>query len=316
MAVLPGAGRTAGRSRRLFFWLRIAATTAAWVVFIVYAHALAHAYETELARILASPFAKVAAATLILTALVYFIALSFPFVPRLGCRSAAVIFIWSALLVVGHSVSHESFHELRASLASMPDQIGLIGVIVIASVYALALALPFVPAVELGLLIIALFGLEGAAVAYGATVAGLGMAFAAGCLVPEAVIRAALTRVGMTVAPDQLDTRMRSVVMRERPTTRWVERLGRVILQHRYLTLAVCLNFPGNSVLGGGGGLAVLSGMSRRFDWRGFVVTVALATAPLPLLVLTGVIDVQPVLEHHGHLHDFLEGIGRLFVHP
>lgn len=299
----------------MFFWLRIAAIAAAWVVLIVYAHALAHAYEAELVQIFASPFTKVAATTLILTALAYFIALSFPFVPRLGFRSIAVIFIWSALLVVGHSMSHESFHEVRASLASMHDQIGLIGVLVIASVYALALALPFVPGVELGLLIIALFGIEGAAVAYGATVAALSVAFAAGRLVPEAVIRTALTRAGMTVAPDQLDTKMRGVVLRERSATQWFERLGGVILQHRYLALAVCLNFPGNSVLGGGGGLAVLSGMSRRFDWRGFVLTVALATAPLPLLVLTGVIDVQPLLEHHGFMHDFLDGIGRLFVH-
>ena len=84
-------------------------------------------------------------------------------------------------------------------------------------------------------------------------------------------------------------------------------KLVTILLRFRHLTLGVALNFPGNSALGGGGGLALLGGMSKQFSWRGFVVTIAVATSPLPILVLSGLLDTQPLLEHHGVLHNILK---------
>jgi hypothetical protein len=46
------------------------------------------------------------------------------------------------------------------------------------------------------------------------------------------------------------------------------------------------LNLPGNAALGGGGGIAMMSGFCRLFTFAGFVTTVALAVAPMPLLIL------------------------------
>jgi hypothetical protein len=62
---------------------------------------------------------------------------------------------------------------------------------------------------------------------------------------------------------------------------------------HRYLALAICLNVPGNAVVGGGGGLALLCGLSRQFDGRRFALTIALAVSPLPLLILTGILSLD-----------------------
>ncbi len=305
---------TAG-SRRAYFYLRTAAIIIAWIALIAYAHSLAHAYEAELVSLLASPFAKLAATTLFLTALVYFVCLSLPIVPNLGPRAIAAVFVWSALLVLGHSVSHESFHEVQASLGSMRDQVGVPGLILVASVYALALAMPFVPGVELGLLIIALFGTTGAVTAYLATIAGLSLAFTAGRLLPEHAIRALLDRVGIDHSRQRIDSAMRSILSESSVERSLSRRLGRLLLQHRNVTLALCLNFPGNSVAGGGGGLALLCGISGQFGWRGFVLTIAVAALPLPLLVLTGIIDVQPLLQHHGFVHNFLTRIQGLFIH-
>jgi hypothetical protein len=96
---------------------------------------------------------------------------------------------------------------------------------------------------------------------------------------------------------------------------RVLTKVGSVLTTYRHITLAVALNFPGNSAVGGGGGLAMLCGMSRKFDWRGFLPTVAVATSPLPLLVITGMVDIQPLLEHHGFLHDFLARLEGVFTH-
>jgi len=315
MAPSSGSNNATAGSRRAYLYLRIAATIVAWIVLIAYVHSLAHAYEAELVSLLASPFAKLAAATLFLTALVYFVCLSLPVVPNPGPRGIAVVFVWSALLVLGHSVSHESFHEVQASLSSMRDQVGVLGLILVAGVYALALAMPFVPGVELGLLIIALFGKTGAVTAYLATIAGLSLAFTAGRLLPDDAIRVLLDRVGIDRSREHMDSRMQGIFSESSVGGSLSRRLGRLMLQHRHVTLAICLNFPGNSVAGGGGGLALLCGMSGQFRWRGFVLTTAVAALPLPLLVLSGVIDVQPLLQHHGFVHDLLTQIGGQFIH-
>jgi len=57
------------------------------------------------------------------------------------------------------------------------------------------------------------------------------------------------------------------------------------LVRHRYLLLALVLIVPGNIVIGGGGGIAVADGMARLFSAPLYLVTVALATAPVPLAV-------------------------------
>jgi hypothetical protein len=58
------------------------------------------------------------------------------------------------------------------------------------------------------------------------------------------------------------------------------------LLRHRYLALAIALNLPGNFLLGGGGGIALLAGVSRLYAVPGFLATVTCAVAPVPLAVL------------------------------
>lgn len=139
------------------------------------------------------------------------------------------------------------------------------------------------------------------------TTAGLGLAFAAGRLIPARSFARVLERLGVAVPDEPLDAAMRRVVARG--NSDGLRRMGALarLLAYRYLTLGVALNMPGNSVFGGGGGIAVLCGASRQFAWRWFVLTVAVATAPVPLLVLLGGLDVRDLVR----LHDFvLELIG------
>jgi hypothetical protein len=57
------------------------------------------------------------------------------------------------------------------------------------------------------------------------------------------------------------------------------------LLRHRYLALAIAINLPGNILLGGGGGLALMAGISRLFSAPGFLATIAIAVSPVPLAI-------------------------------
>ena len=61
-----------------------------------------------------------------------------------------------------------------------------------------------------------------------------------------------------------------------------------------YLALAVALNIPGNYLIGGGGGIALFAGVSRLFSVPGFVITIMLAVAPVPLAVMIFGIEFLP----------------------
>jgi uncharacterized membrane protein YdjX (TVP38/TMEM64 family) len=300
---------------RVILWLRVAATIGAWILLVVYVHRVAHLYGPEIHEVLASPASQIAATTVLLTSLVYFVVLSLPFVPSLGLRSVGIVLVWAALLVAGHSLSHMGFHDAQAMLSTMRDAAGVLALVSLALAYGVALAMPFIPGVELGLLIMAVFGPVGALVAYAGTIGGLSLAYAVGQVLPERVVARLLATIGIAMPRDGVTSAMQDMIAESRLTRSAPRRLAAVLLDHRYLTLAVCLNFPGNAALGGGGGLALLCGMSKQFGWRSFFLTVAIATSPVPILVLAGLLNLEPLMEHHGFVHDLLSRIERLFIH-
>lgn len=307
--------RTLRTALPLLLGLRIAMTLAAWVLVIVYVHRLGHLYQAEIVEILSSPPLQILATTLLITGLVYFVALSLPFVRNLGFRTLGMVLLWVTLLVAGHSLSHMGFHDAQAMLSTMREALGPLALVLLALAYAVALAIPFVPGVELGLLIMAVFGPLGALVAFAATIGGLSLAHALGTMLPERVIVALLARIGIAVPPDGAASAMRHMLAKSGPPPTAPGRLAALLLDHKHIALAACLNFPGNSIVGGGGGLALLCGLSRQFTWHGFLLTIAIATSPIPLLVLAGWLDLEPLMEHHGFLHDVLTLIESPFIH-
>jgi hypothetical protein len=57
-------------------------------------------------------------------------------------------------------------------------------------------------------------------------------------------------------------------------------------MRFRWLALALLINMPGNTVIGGGGGIAMAVGYSRTFTYPAFLACAAVAVAPVPALVL------------------------------
>lgn len=174
---------------------------------------------------------------------------------------------------------------LYESDAAARAMVGLLVTVMIG--YALLLAIPFVPGVEIGIAVLVLQGPSAAPIVYVATAAGMFLAFAIGQYAPYsrliqfcndlALVRVAdlLARIEQTPSHQRLDQ------MQDR-LPRW---LAPVFCNYRYVTLGLAINLPGNIALGGGGGIMMAGGLSRLFQTRFAVLTILIATLPVPLSV-------------------------------
>jgi hypothetical protein len=163
--------------------------------------------------------------------------------------------------------------------------------------YVLLLSLPFVPGVELGIVLMCVFGKEGIVFVYFATVAGLSLAFLMGRLLPKNWIESRLQKLGFSQTCDgqvgdidgMLDKLSLNRIFCE-------SRFRSFLSKYRYLAIGVLFNTPGNYLIGGGGGISLACGISRSISWKWFLLTVVLAVSPVPLLALFGVIQLEAVL--------------------
>lgn len=153
--------------------------------------------------------------------------------------------------------------------------------------YTLLIAIPFVPGLEIGLALLLLRGASIAPAVYGATIAGLLVAFAIGRIMPEASLVRLLSDLRLRRAAALVsDYTGLSVTHRqaklEARLPRW---LALPLFRYRYLCLAALLNLPGNVVFGGGGGLMLMAGLSRLYRPRETMLTLTLAVLPVPLVI-------------------------------
>lgn len=178
--------------------------------------------------------------------------------------------------------------QLRIEVS--PSNEHIIHRIIITSVliYALLIAIPFVPSIEIGLGLILILGADLAPLVYLFTVLGLSLSFAVGCLIPESGLRKFFDDLSLKKASrlvdrmSKLDTDERLALLVSRAPARFFPTL----LRHRYVAVAVALNIPGNTIIGGGGGISLIAGMSRLFRFWQFVLMLAIAVAPVPLVIV------------------------------
>jgi hypothetical protein len=161
-------------------------------------------------------------------------------------------------------------------------------------IYSLLLSLPFVPGVELGILLMCVFGKEGIVFVYLATVAGLSLAFLIGRLIPRRWIDSGLIAFGgsrsCSSQSGEVEALAECMSAGRKHIPPWFKSY---LVKYRYLTIAILVNLPGNYILGGGGGIAIACGTRRRISWKGFLVTIILAVSPVPLLVYLGIIQLE-----------------------
>ncbi len=154
--------------------------------------------------------------------------------------------------------------------------------------YMALLAVPFVPGVEIGLALIGMLGPDIVPLVYACTLIGLTIAFLVGRLLPLSVLTRIASFFHLTRAAGLLRS-LESMTAEERLALMINESPGRFLpflARHRYIALALAVNLPGNFLIGGGGGIAMIAGLSRLFPLPAYLATVALAVSPVPLLVL------------------------------
>ena len=196
---------------------------------------------------------------------------------------ALALLVWGAIYI-GDQVKDALGIEILPHNEAMAYKVILLSILV----YTVLLAIPFVPGAEIGVTLLAVFGASVAPIIYGATVAGLCLAFLVGRTIPAKVTCRFLRRIGQVRTAD-LITAIEVAPPRDRedillslidhPALRQVAR-------RRYIALALLINTPGNVVLGGGGGLSLLAGLSLAYSPLGFFATVAIAVAPVPFAMM------------------------------
>ncbi len=173
----------------------------------------------------------------------------------------------------------------RLSVITDPnDSAMLIGIIVLSLLlYTLLMALPFVPGVEIGLSLLMLQGPPVAPFVYLATFAGLSLSFLLGHFLPYSYLQRIVFDLGLNKTSGLLESLRplsseRRLALLRRRLPRWATA---IFINYRYVMIALALNMPGNIVIGGGGGIALVAGISRVFSPVLVLLTFALAVAPV-----------------------------------
>ena len=148
--------------------------------------------------------------------------------------------------------------------------------------YVLWMAMPFVPGIELGLALMVMLGPKGVVLVYLCTLLSLSLSFAIGRLIPLKVFSLLLGWLHLQKAQnlvlqleplnseEKLDFLLSTAPSKAIP----------YLLKHRYL--------PGKVLIGGGGGIGLIAGMSRLCPFPKYILFVSLAITPLPILFLAG----------------------------
>ena len=202
---------------------------------------------------------------------------------RMAIRIGAIlILVYGVKLGIDYLFAKFEVFETDAGARAM---IGLLITIMVG--YALLLAIPFVPGVEIGAAILLIEGAEAAPLVYGATVLGLFIAFCIGQYAPIPRLIAlcqdmSLHRIARLLRSIDIIPQNRRIGALQERLPNW---LAPVVCNYRYVTLGLAINIPGNIAVGGGGGIMMAGGLSRLFHTGWTFLTIAIATLPVPLAV-------------------------------
>ncbi len=171
-----------------------------------------------------------------------------------------VILVGCSFVVAGRSLGAvlEEVFSVHALVAEVLDK--PLVLLVVLGLYAVLLATPFLPGAELGLALLVVLGRDGAIMVHAATVIGLMFGFSLGRL---------MAGFGLT---------------RRRPVSNLQMGLVQCLNARPCLALAVLFNTPGNTLIGGGGGIALAAGLTGLVTAERFFLTVLVSTSPLPLV--------------------------------
>ena len=147
-------------------------------------------------------------------------------------------------------------------------------------------AIPFVPGAEIGFALLLMFGGQASGIVYAGMVGALLLSFTVARFVPLSLLSQLTASLRLAGAARFFDL-LASMPAEERSrfiSDRLDGQFSSMLLKNRYLALAILLNVPGNSLLGGAGGLAFMAGISGLYRFWPYLLSVLIAVAPIPLI--------------------------------
>lgn len=171
--------------------------------------------------------------------------------------------------------------DAAAGIRSHAWKIAAIGLVL----YVILMVIPFMPGIEISFALFAAYGQQVAIPIYLATILALSIAFLIGRRVPLRLVADCLSSFSLRKAGCYVRT-LESMNARQRLETLVDQAPRRVVptlLKHRYVAVAVALNIPGNVLIGGGGGIALLAGVSGLFTFPRYLAITSVAAMPVPL---------------------------------
>lgn len=207
---------------------------------------------------------------------------------RRWIKVAILLLFYGCLIIGGRWLGiaiEESLQVTNIAQADIP-YLGAVAAILVA--YVVLTAIPFIPGAEIGMALLMVFGARVAVIVYLATIAALTLSFSLGRLVPERRLAEWLEHRGFVPATALVRAHVRlGQEGRDRYLTqnspRWLKPW---LVDRRMITLIVLINLPGNTLLGGGGGIALVTGLSKLMSAPQFLLCVAVAVAPVPIAVM------------------------------
>ena len=196
----------------------------------------------------------------------------------------AIVLAFILLLnVAGTWLGHLINFQLFPRHDSMLHTVLLIAVVI----YILLMATPFMPGLEVGMAVMLLFGSKSALLVYFCTIVALSISYTIGRYFPLRIVHRLLKWLCLEKA-SELVIELEPLAQQERLeylSGKAPSRITPFLLKHRFVAIAVLLNLPGNALIGGGGGIGLVVGMSRLVPFHTYVLVMAIAVSPVPLCI-------------------------------
>lgn len=269
-------------------WLEYLLPVVLWALYFTVYHDPISGYIRNSVLTLKVPFLQLALGlyiSILMVAMIWTTPLSI----RPGLRDQFTIFFFICLVLLTQHVGAQGLVEVRSWFVETiePDSSSFWWML---ACYALVLAIPFVPGVEIGLLLMLVYGKAGIFSVYLMTIVGLFIPYLVGRFVPKDVMKEWL--VGRThmpgTRPPNFGGRLYNKLLSVHPDYRG--------LRIKPLILGIAFNVPGNAVIGGGGAVALATGVTRFVSTPMYLLVVAVATLPVPLLAYLGILQVEWLL--------------------
>lgn len=199
-------------------------------------------------------------------------------------RTLSVFLLYALILIGGAYVGSLLMQVSHIDIRPMTEPMAHSFIMLSVAVFALTSALPFVPGAEIGMGLMMVLGGKIAPIIYLSMIVALTTSFLVGKLVPLSTTARFFGFLRLSKAQNLvlelaiLDKDHRLQFLFEKAPTRWLP----FLLRNRYLALVLILNIPGNSLIGGGGGIAFAVGLSGLFEFPKFFAALALAVLPIP----------------------------------